>query len=73
VAKVGKILKSVKDGANAFDVTFPTDATSEQKALLVGTSIFLNANFFELSNGNYCFRGFGVGLLVGCFAATSSS
>jgi hypothetical protein len=58
-AKVGKILKKPKSlmtelftEANAFEVTFPTDATSEQKALLAGTSIFLNALFFEGDNSN---------------------
>lgn len=33
--------------ADAFEVSFPNDATVDQKALLVGTSIFVNANFFE--------------------------
>jgi hypothetical protein len=33
--------------ANAFDVTFPRDATSDQKGMLIGASIFLNAVYFE--------------------------
>lgn len=51
---VGKILKKPKSAAvevfteaDAFEVDFPSDATTDQKALLVGTSIFLNAVFFE--------------------------
>lgn len=55
---VGKILKKEKSGAtavfteaDAFEVNFPSDATTDQKALLVGTSIFLNAVFFEDNGG----------------------
>lgn len=33
--------------ADAFEVTFPTEATVSQRACLVGTAIFLNAVFFE--------------------------
>jgi hypothetical protein len=33
--------------ANAFEVKFPSQATVDQKAMLVGTAIFLNAVFFE--------------------------
>jgi hypothetical protein len=33
--------------ANAFDVIFPDGATVHQKAMLVGSAIFLNAIFFE--------------------------
>jgi hypothetical protein len=33
--------------SDAFEVTFPEDAATDKKALLVGTSIFLNAIFFE--------------------------
>jgi hypothetical protein len=33
--------------AEAFDVTFPDDATTEQKALIAGSSVWINANFFE--------------------------
>lgn len=33
--------------ANMFKITMPEGATSEQKGLLIGTSIFLNAAFFE--------------------------
>jgi len=55
---IGKILKKPKSAmtevftdANAFEVTFPNDATTQQKAILVGTSIFLNAAFFEGDEG----------------------
>jgi hypothetical protein len=69
VAKVGKILKKPPKSDTewtTFDVTFPTDATSEQKALLAGTSILLDANFFEGDNSvrkrGYCgFRGYLLG------------
>jgi hypothetical protein len=51
---VGQILKKPKSAmveiftdADAFEVAFPNDASVEQKALLVGTAIFLNANHFE--------------------------
>jgi len=50
----GKILKLPKSmmteiltDANAFDVTFPEDANNSQKAMIMGTAIFLNALFFE--------------------------
>jgi len=33
--------------SEAFDVTFPDDATTEQKALIAGSSVWINANFFE--------------------------
>eukprot|EP00549_Striatella_unipunctata_P009231 CAMPEP_0118710924 /NCGR_PEP_ID=MMETSP0800-20121206/23718_1 /TAXON_ID=210618 ORGANISM="Striatella unipunctata, Strain CCMP2910" /NCGR_SAMPLE_ID=MMETSP0800 /ASSEMBLY_ACC=CAM_ASM_000638 /LENGTH=242 /DNA_ID=CAMNT_0006615293 /DNA_START=65 /DNA_END=793 /DNA_ORIENTATION=+ len=49
----GKIVKLPKSlmteiltEANAFDVEFPTSASADQKAMLTGTAIFLNANFF---------------------------
>ena len=51
---VGNILKVPKSlmtelftDAEAFDVTFPDDATNAQKAMLIGSAIFLNAIFFE--------------------------
>ena len=51
---IGRILKVPKSlmtelftDAEAFDVTFPEDATSSQKAMLIGSAIFLNAIFFE--------------------------
>jgi hypothetical protein len=51
---LGKILKKPKSwgtefftDANAFAITFPEQASADEKALLVGTSIFLNAIFFE--------------------------
>lgn len=37
--------------ADAFDVTFPDGANSTQKALLAGTSVFLNALYFEETDG----------------------
>jgi hypothetical protein len=50
----GKILKVPKSmavemftDADAFDVTFPKKSKYEHKGLLIGTAIFLNANFFE--------------------------
>jgi len=33
--------------ADVFEVEFPKDSTAEQKAILVGTTIFINAVFFE--------------------------
>jgi len=51
---VGKILKVPKSiltemftDAEAFDISFPEDATNSQKAMLTGTAIFLNSIFFE--------------------------
>jgi hypothetical protein len=51
---IGKILKKPKSlkteiftDANAFEVNFPSQSTVDQKAMLVGTAIFLNAVFFE--------------------------
>jgi hypothetical protein len=51
---LGKILEEPKSltiefftGSNVFDVHFPAAATVEQKAMLVGTAVFLNAVFFE--------------------------
>jgi hypothetical protein len=51
---LGVILKKPKSlgtelftDANAFVVDFPTDATADHKGMLIGTSIFLNALFFE--------------------------
>jgi len=38
--------------ADAFEVTFPTDASVDQKAALVGTAVFLNAAFFEAQEGD---------------------
>jgi hypothetical protein len=56
---VGKILKKPKSmmteaftDADAFEVSFPEDATTDKKALLVGASIFLNATFFEEAPGS---------------------
>ena len=33
--------------AEAFDVEFPEDATSVQKAMIAGSAVLINANFFE--------------------------
>lgn len=51
---LGSILKKPKSAAVeiftdacAFDVTFPEGASVDEKALLVGSTIFFNANFFE--------------------------
>ena len=51
---IGKILKKPKSlatelftDANAFDVTFPDDATTTDKGMLMAASIFINAVFFE--------------------------
>jgi len=51
---LGMILKKPKSGAteiftsaNAFDVTFPDSASTDEKALLIGSAMFFNANFYE--------------------------
>lgn len=51
---IGKILKKPKSmmtevftEANAFDVTFPEDANTTDKGVIMAASIFINANFFE--------------------------
>jgi hypothetical protein len=51
---VGTILKKPKSiatevltDANALDLTFPEGASTNEKALLVGSAIFFNTNFFE--------------------------
>lgn len=56
---VGQILKKPKSLAvevftdsDAFDVTFPEGATVDQKAILVGSTIMMNAVFFETDNSN---------------------
>ena len=53
----GVILKKPKSlatevftDANAFDVTFPANANADDKALLIGSAMFFNANFFEREN-----------------------
>jgi len=38
--------------AEAYDVTFPEQCTSEQKVLIAGSSVFINANFFESETQN---------------------
>jgi Scramblase len=52
--RVGKIVKKRKNllvelftDANAFEVELPPSATTSEKAVLVGTSIFFNSLFFE--------------------------
>lgn len=51
---VGSIVKKPKSlttelytDANIFDIDFPLDSTTSDKALLVGSSIFFNSMFFE--------------------------
>jgi len=51
---IGLILKTPKSlktelftDANAFDLTFPENASANEKALLMGTAMFFNSNFFE--------------------------
>jgi len=55
---IGVILKKPKSAmveiftdAEAFDVTFPDDATNDEKAIMAGTAVFINANFFEGDSG----------------------
>eukprot|EP00980_Cylindrotheca_fusiformis_P017409 scaffold5405_cov112-Cylindrotheca_fusiformis.AAC.2 len=52
---LGHIMKKPKSlslehftDADAFEVIFPQEATAAQKGVLIGTSIFLNAIFFEV-------------------------
>jgi hypothetical protein len=47
VKKPKNYLAEVFTDANAFEVEFPAGATPEEKAVLVGTSIFFNSLFFE--------------------------
>jgi len=51
---LGMILKKPKSlateiftDANAFDLSFPESANTDEKALLIGSAMFFNANFFE--------------------------
>lgn len=51
---IGLILKKPKSAstevftsASAFDVSFPESASADEKALLIGSAIFFNANLFE--------------------------
>jgi hypothetical protein len=52
--KIVKVPKSIMSemftDAEAFDVSFPEGSTSEQKALIAASSVFINANFFESEN-----------------------
>jgi len=52
----GKIVKKMKSlatelftDANAFDVEFPQDATTEEKAMIAGSAVLINEMFFESS------------------------
>lgn len=54
----GKIVKVPKSffteiftDSEAYDVTFPVDASVEQKALIAGSSVFINASYFEDDDG----------------------
>eukprot|EP00551_Chaetoceros_affinis_P003812 CAMPEP_0203661314 /NCGR_PEP_ID=MMETSP0088-20131115/59546_1 /ASSEMBLY_ACC=CAM_ASM_001087 /TAXON_ID=426623 /ORGANISM="Chaetoceros affinis, Strain CCMP159" /LENGTH=264 /DNA_ID=CAMNT_0050523977 /DNA_START=91 /DNA_END=885 /DNA_ORIENTATION=- len=51
VGKVVKVPKSLTveflTDAEAYDIVFPMDATSAQKAMIAGGAVFINANFFE--------------------------
>lgn len=56
---IGKVLKQPKSiatelftDADAFLVDFPDDATAAQKGILMGTTLFLNINFFEGGDNN---------------------
>jgi hypothetical protein len=56
-AHVGKFLKLPKSmmtelftDSEAYDVTFPEKSTTEQKALIASSSVFINASFFEQEN-----------------------
>ena len=51
---LGVIMKKPKSAAveiftdsDAFEVSFPENASADQKGVLIGTSIFLNSVFFE--------------------------
>jgi hypothetical protein len=55
--QVGKIIKlwrgmgtELLSDADTFQVTYPEDATPEQRARLLGTTIFINVLFFETPN-----------------------
>lgn len=57
---VGKIVKVPKSlavefftDAEAYDVIFPEDATNEQKAIIAGSAVWINANFFEQESENH--------------------
>lgn len=56
VGKVVKVPKSLMTeifvDSEAFDVNFPVDATPVQKAMIAGSAILINANFFENENQN---------------------
>lgn len=55
--RIGRILKKPRGvlteiftDSVVMDIEFPEDSTSEQKAVLMGTALFINANFFEGNN-----------------------
>lgn len=58
-AMLGKILKVPKSimteiftDANAFELHFPNDASAERKALVAGSALLVNSNFFENNGGD---------------------
>lgn len=70
--EIGKIVKRPKSfatevftDADAFDVEFPNEATPLQKGLLMGTALFLNANFFEGKKDDTENGGGGLGDAIG--------
>lgn len=55
---IGKIVKQPKSlmvelisEAEAFDISFPDNATKEQKAMIAGSAVLINAHFFEGDDG----------------------
>lgn len=58
VPYLGKVLKKRKSistevftDADAFEVDFPEGSSADEKALLIGGAIFINAMFFEGDQG----------------------
>jgi len=56
---LGKILKVPKSfltglvsDADRFEIDFPKDASTEQKGILMGATVFMNSLFFETSNND---------------------
>jgi hypothetical protein len=54
IAKIVKVPKSLSveifTDSEAFDVTFPNDATAVQKAIIASSAVLINAAFFEETN-----------------------
>lgn len=53
----GKVVKKIKSlatelftDANAFDVEFPENATTDEKVMIAGSAVLINEMFFETSN-----------------------